>query len=106
MVLIRLPWERFLLDLNFLLDCLLFFSNCLLLEHDFGLGLLFTAFGFFFCHFIFVAYFTIIIPIEIKPLLNNFIILPISDRSMTDKVLNEFAIKLNKSRTQLTDVCN
>jgi hypothetical protein len=25
---------------------------------------------------------------------------------MTDKVLSEFAIKLNKSRTQLTDVCN
>ncbi len=25
---------------------------------------------------------------------------------MTEKVLNEFAIKLNKSRTQLNDVCN
>ena len=25
---------------------------------------------------------------------------------MTDKVLSEFAVRLNKSRTQLTDVCN
>jgi hypothetical protein len=25
---------------------------------------------------------------------------------MTEKVLNEFAVRLNKSRTQLTDVCN
>jgi len=25
---------------------------------------------------------------------------------MSEKILNEFAVRLNKSRTQLTDVCN
>lgn len=25
---------------------------------------------------------------------------------MSEKILNEFAVRLNKSRTQLTDICN